>query len=110
MTFRGALSFCVCFVCLHAATATDWPQFRGPSANGVVADTHPDQWGADENIAWTQDVPGSGWAAPVITGGKVFIATAVSSGPTPGRGNRDAPLPEQSWELHCYDLESGEQL
>ncbi|NIS12868.1 MAG: serine/threonine protein kinase, partial [Thermoplasmata archaeon] len=59
-------------------TATDdWPQFRGPSAQGDVPDgSFPLKWGLDEGVAWKKEMPGKGWASPVISEGKVVLAAS----------------------------------
>ena len=66
------------------ATAQDnWPQFRGVAA-GVVADNPalPDRWGPGENVAWEIDMPGRGWASPIVWGDHVFVMTSTAvSGP-----------------------------
>ena len=63
------------------AAAADWPQFRGPSGQGVsdAADV-PIKWGADKNVAWKVAVPGRGWSSPVLSAGKVYLTTAVQGG------------------------------
>lgn len=53
----------------------EWPQFRGPSAAGV-------REGAPLPVAfdaptWRTEVPGLSHASPVVSGGRVFVATAV---------------------------------
>lgn len=80
--------------------ASDWPQFRGPSGNGIVdAAGAPESWDEQTNVAWTVDVPGDGWSAPVVVGDRVLLTTAV---PTDGGSG------EMRFEVHCYDLTSGE--
>ena len=58
---------------------TNWPQFRGEAA-GVVADDPalPESWGRDENVAWRVDVPGRGWASPIVWGDHVFVLTSTA--------------------------------
>ena len=58
-----------------------WPQFRGPDATGVVQTESnlPDQWSAEDNIAWKLNVPGRGWSSPVVWGNQVFLTTVVNS-------------------------------
>ena len=61
----------------------NWPQFRGETA-GVVADdpTLPDSWGPDENVVWEIDVPGRGWASPIVWEDHVFVlASTAVTGP-----------------------------
>ncbi|MEZ5430608.1 MAG: PQQ-binding-like beta-propeller repeat protein [Verrucomicrobiales bacterium] len=64
----------------------DWPEFRGPTANGLVpaaeAAKLPVKWSETENVAWKVELPGQGWATPVIQEGKVWIATAALDGTT----------------------------
>lgn len=68
-------------VALTAAPAVaDWPEFRGPTVNGVYPGPLPTNWGPTINIAWKAEVPGQGWSSPVIAGGKVYLTTAVKDG------------------------------
>jgi outer membrane protein assembly factor BamB len=54
--------------------AYDWPQFRGPTADGVSTDTHlPLTWSEKENLVWRTKLPGPGSSSPVISSGKVFL-------------------------------------
>jgi outer membrane protein assembly factor BamB len=63
------------------AADTPWPQFRGPDANPVGADTHlPDRWSTSENVEWSVEIPGRGWSSPIVTGGRVFLTTATTNG------------------------------
>lgn len=79
----------------------DWPQFRGPAGNGVFAGDLPVRWSESSNVAWSAEVPGSGWSAPLITGDRVIVTTAI-----PVEGDRSGV---QRFALMCFDLESGEE-
>lgn len=78
----------LCGVAGGPATATasesadrNWPQWRGPSGNGVVLHGDPPiEWSEETNVAWKVAIPGQGHATPVIWGQKVFVLTAVPSG------------------------------
>lgn len=101
-TLVASILFLGClFVSL--AEADNWPQFRGPQANGLSADDQlPMEWGADKAIHWQVKIPGQGWSAPIIWNNRVFVTTAVSKdgkkpeyqqrgagrGDRPQRGNR----------------------
>lgn len=64
-----------------ATTLADWPEFRGPLANGHTSETNlPIHWSAAENVAWRQDLPGLAWSSPVIAKGHVYLTTAVEDG------------------------------
>ncbi len=80
-----------------ACHAADWPQFRGPSGNGIADGASiPASWDESTNIAWAINIPGDGWSAPIVVGEQVFVTTAV-----PAEGDR------LSFEVHCYRLNDG---
>lgn len=57
--------------------AEDWPQFRGPTGQGLSqAANLPAEWGPEQNIAWKRRLPGQGWSSPVVVGGKIALSTA----------------------------------
>jgi hypothetical protein len=59
----------------------DWPQFRGPDLNPVgLSKALPDRWSKTESVEWVATIPGRGWSSPIVTGGKVFVTTAVTEG------------------------------
>ena len=56
--------------------AADWPQFRGPTGDGVVTDTNlPLKWSQSENIVWKTELPGPGSSSPIVVGDKVFLTS-----------------------------------
>jgi outer membrane protein assembly factor BamB len=61
-----------------SAAAQDWPEFRGTDGQGHA----PDQgvaleWSESRNIAWKSAVPGQGWSSPVVSGGRLWLTTAI---------------------------------
>jgi len=61
--------------------ADDWPQFRGPTGQGIVPNGKlPLEWGPKTNIVWKRPIPGSGWSSPVIAKGKIFLTTSILEG------------------------------
>jgi outer membrane protein assembly factor BamB len=60
------------------ARAADWPQFRGPTGQGLAEGRLPVEWGPTTNVAWKQPIPGLGWSSPVIVGDRVYLTTAVT--------------------------------
>ncbi len=56
--------------------AADWPQFRGPTADGVSSDSRlPLTWSEKENLVWRTELPGPGSSSPIISGDKVFLTS-----------------------------------
>ena len=98
----------------------NWPRFRGTDGTGAAADNAglPISWSTTENVRWIADVPGWGWACPVVWGNKVFLTTVVNDEPnlTPskglylGEGVRDPAKGTHHWLVYCFDLQSGKQL
>ncbi|MBI1358524.1 MAG: PQQ-binding-like beta-propeller repeat protein [Acidobacteria bacterium] len=69
-------------VCLSAASAEDWPQWRGPTADGVSTEKGlPVRWSASENVAWKAPLEGWGTSTPIVWGDTVFVTTQVGDGP-----------------------------
>lgn len=59
---------------VSSAFAADWPQFRGPTADGVTTDKGlPLTWSEKENLVWRTELPGPGSSSPIISGDKVFL-------------------------------------
>ena len=79
-----------------AATAADWPQFRGPNSDGnYTGPALVTEWGTDKNVAWKTPIPGLGWSSPIVSKGKVYLTTAVEQS-----GN-------YSLQAVCLDAKSG---
>ncbi len=63
------------------AVAEDWPQFRGPTGQGISqASGLPADWSLQDNTRWKAGIPGKGWSSPIVHAGKVYLTTAVESG------------------------------
>ena len=59
--------------------ADDWPQFRGPTGQGISTATHvPLEWSSTKNVKWKTEIPGLGWSSPVLSKGRIYLTTAVS--------------------------------
>jgi len=67
---------------MAASTANDnWPQWRGPTQNGVAPSANPPiTWSETNNIKWKVAIPGAGSATPIIWENQVFIQTAIPTG------------------------------
>ncbi|MCH7825979.1 MAG: PQQ-like beta-propeller repeat protein [Acidobacteria bacterium] len=55
-----------------------WPQWRGPNFDGVAPIGDPPiEWSETKNVAWKVEIPGSGYATPVIWEDRIFVLSAV---------------------------------
>jgi outer membrane protein assembly factor BamB len=64
-------------------SAENWPQWRGPSLNGVSSEKGlPIKWSPTENIAWKLAMPGRSGSTPIIWGETIFlnVGTADATG------------------------------
>lgn len=91
------LSALAVFVFAGSVAAEDWPGWRGPRADGTVADKgYALKWSATENVKWKLELPGSGHSSPVVSKGKVFVAGCVEA--------------DKSRVLYCVDRKTGKLL
>ena len=58
---------------LHGA---DWPQWRGPNRDGVVA-AEPSTWPEKLNLKWKTAV-GEGHASPILAGASIYVFTRLN--------------------------------
>lgn len=68
VNLRGAL----------AAAAENWPQWRGPLANGVAADgDYPVEFTSDQGVAWIAALPGAGCSTPAVWDDSIFVTCGI---------------------------------
>src|SRR6202051_3915437 len=66
------------FALAAAVSAEDWPEFRGPPAQGHSTERGlPLEWSESRNVMWKARVPGLGWSSPVVAGGRVWVTSAI---------------------------------
>ncbi len=89
---KKLLVLCV-VLCLASIVRADWPEFRGPTADGIVpAAKLPTVWSQTQNIAWRTELPGEGWSSPIVVGNSVYLTAAVADGSAPGKPRYDLVL------------------
>jgi outer membrane protein assembly factor BamB len=102
------------------ASASDWPQFRGPAASGTATGANlPDTWNVStgQHIRWKTPIPGLAHSSPVVWGDRIFVTTAVSSKPDAtfkrglyGAGTASDDLSMHKWQVLCLDRKTGRLL
>ena len=80
------------------ARGDDWPQWRGPTRDGVWReDGLVDKFASDDlKITWRQPI-GSGYSGPTVADGRVFVTDRLVE-------------PEQVERVHSFDAKTGEKL
>ena len=65
----------------HGWAATPWPEFRGPTGDGVSAERDlPMEWSESRGVVWKTPIPGKAWASPVIWDDVVWLSNATADG------------------------------
>jgi hypothetical protein len=108
------------FALISAATAQDWPSFRGPAASGVADNQNlPVKWDAARGtlVQWSTALPGLAHSSPIVWQDRIFVTTAVSSRPDAsfkrglyGEGDASGDVGPQQWKLICLDRRTGKIL
>src|SRR6185436_18489948 len=71
-----AVAACVALGAVDAR-AENWPQWRGPSFNGISTETNlPVTWTTTENIAWKLPLPAWSGSTPIVWGDRIFLNVA----------------------------------
>jgi outer membrane protein assembly factor BamB len=100
----------------RAALGQNWPQWRGPDANGVSRETGlPVRWTSSENVAWKVKLPGRGMSTPIIWGDRIFVTSQIGFGKVESSSARyegpvqsdDGPV---TFVLQCFHREDGKLL
>lgn len=102
---------------LAAAWATDWPGYRGPTADGRAPQScqPPTTWSEQENVRWKVRIHGKGWSSPVVWGKQIWLTTAdevkADKAPPPKKGDPPPnPVARVSFYAVCVDRETGRIL
>lgn len=77
MTTR-ILAIALSLAVVTPARSENWPRFRGPSGQGLSAETSlPTSWSATQGVLWKTAVPGIGWSSPIVWNDQVFLTTVT---------------------------------
>jgi outer membrane protein assembly factor BamB len=112
-----------------AVWAGAWSSWRGPQHDGTAPGAKPPvKFDEKTNLKWKVEVPGSGASTPIVSGGRVFVQTAVPTGrkvegakpageeESGGGGRRGGglrgvdPVEEYRFAVLCLDRETGKVL
>jgi outer membrane protein assembly factor BamB len=77
MNLRRVYLVLVVLFSITFARAENWPQWRGPSLNGVSNEKNlPLKWTTEENIAWKLAMPEWSGSTPIIWRDRIFLNVA----------------------------------
>jgi hypothetical protein len=76
----------------------NWPQWRGPSMNGVASDRKvPVSWSATENVTWKLALPDFSGSTPIIWNDRIFLNGPTAPSVPRVRGPRQGT---ELWKAH----------
>ena len=82
MSYRLAI-LGIALAALPLAAEDNWPQFRGPHADGTSKNTGlPTTWSEKEHVKWKTPLHDRGWSSPVIWGDQIWVTAATEEGKT----------------------------
>ena len=95
------LSVFICgflFFPIASTQADEWPQWRGPTRDGVWRETGLIEKFAEPQIKRRWQVPlGPGYSGPTVADGRVYVTDRMVE-------------PKQIERIHCFDWQTGKQL
>jgi len=116
---RSTLIAGLVFLCgVSTLAADDWPQWRGPTLDGVSRCTNlPIEWSERRNIVWKAPLPSWSVATPIVVGNRVFVMSASRAGGD-AAGTADTPAARDGRPqpggpdvlLLCFDKSDGRLL
>lgn len=107
---------CVLLMFSHSVWAADnWPEFRGPSGDGIAAESVLPVSIDPQSMRWETEIHGRGWSSPVVWNDQIWLTTATVDGTklsvlcvnrSDGKIVRDIVLLEQSDPQFCHPTNS----
>src|SRR3989441_11211036 len=77
MRIRTIYALAFMMLSFTVALAQDWPQWRGPTLNGVSNERNlPLRWAPQENIVWKLAMPSWSGSTPIIWRDRIFLNVA----------------------------------
>ncbi len=98
-----------------SAGENDWPRYRGPNGSGVSRSGEILAKWERNNFQWQSEIPGKGYASPVVWGKQIFLLSAIPDGaakplPKKRKGKRARAGVSFHWLALCIDKTNGKTL
>ncbi len=77
-TWIAAVLCAAAFIVPRHAEAENWPNWRGPTSDGVSLETNlPAEWSTEKNILWRRELPGAAGATPIVWEDRIFLTAGL---------------------------------
>jgi outer membrane protein assembly factor BamB len=86
----------ICLLIAGVLHAADWPQWRGPNRDGVIA-AAPSTWPEKLNLKWKTAV-GEGHSSPILAGDSIYVFTRLNDQETVA--SLDPANGKPRWQQH----------
>jgi outer membrane protein assembly factor BamB len=91
-------------------SSEDWPQFRGPSGQGISQEKNlPVSWSETEGVLWKTAIPGEGWSSPIVFDNKIYITSACDSGVSCRILAIDLASGSITWNREVFQQQAGQK-
>lgn len=91
--------------------ADHWPQFRGPTGQGLAAATPvATTWSEKDQIVWKTTIEGRGHSSPVVWGDQIWVSTASHNGKRLGAVGLDRHTGDVLHKLTVFEPSSPEEI
>ncbi len=78
---RGVIAFATLALLAVSTLAQNWPQWRGPTGDGVAAPgAYPTFFSATNGTLWSAPLPGKGGSTPAVWGDRIVLTCGVGEG------------------------------
>jgi outer membrane protein assembly factor BamB len=75
--YRSFLAVSLLLALAAPAWSENWPQWRGPTNDGISRETNPPtEWSDTKNVVWKLPLPGMGGSTPALWGERIFLTCA----------------------------------
>ncbi len=70
--------FAITLLTTVSQSATNWPQWRGPTGDSVAGDgAYPTKFSANEGVLWKLPLPGIGSSTPAVWDDRIFLTCGI---------------------------------
>ncbi len=107
----GFVGVCLLLSGIYADAEENWPQWRGPSLNGVANATGlPETWSETENIVWKTELPSWSGSTPIIWGDRIFLTSPSKVDPNSSADPKETEAGGPGILLLCISKPEGKLL